>query len=171
MCAYTSPNSIRLEVIHMASRKDLVIITHLRKNCRETLTNISKKSHIPISTIFEKLKRNDDDIIKKHTCLVDFAKLGFNTRAKIAIQASLDHRQELLNFLIKHQNMNSVYKINNGYDYLVEGIFRNMRELEDFLETLRLKFKIKKQETYFIIDDLKREAFLSDPDLLDLVLT
>ena len=102
---------------------------------------------------------------------MDFAKLGFNTRDKIAIQASLDHRQDLMDFLIKHQNMNSVYKINNGYDYLVEGIFRNMRDLEDFLETLRLKFKIKKQETYFIIDDLKREAFLSDPDLLDLVLT
>ena len=154
----------------MINRKDLVIITHLRENCRKTLTEMSKHSRIPISTIYEKLKRNQEGIIRKHTCLVDFTKLGFNTRAKIVLQANINHRQGLLEFLLKHHNINSVYKINNGYDYLIEGIFRNMRDLEDFLETLQIKFKVKKQETYFIIDDLKREAFMSDPNTLNLVL-
>ncbi len=153
----------------MLSKKDLVIITHLRKNCRETLTSISKKSSIPISTIYEKIKRSEGGIITKNTCLVDFAKLGFNTRAKIVIQANASGKSELLSFLMKNQNVNSVYKINNGYDFMIEGIFRNMRELEDFLELLQEKFRIKKQETYFIIDDLKREAFLSDPSILDLI--
>jgi len=157
--------------MNLITRKDLVIMCHLRKNCRETLTSISKKTNIPISTIFEKIKRNEDDIIQKHTCLVDFTKLGFNTRAKIIIQANINYRKELLEFLLKHQNINTVYKINNGYDYLTEGIFRNMQDLEDFLETLQIRFKVKKQQTYFIIDDLKREAFMSDPQTLDLVLT
>lgn len=152
----------------MISKKDLVVISHLRNNCRETLTSISKKSHIPVSTIYEKIRRSEDGIITKHTCLVDFTKLGFNTRAKIVIQASTSSKPELLSFLIKHHNVNSVYKINNGYDFMVDGVFRNMRELEDFLETIRERFKTKKQETYFVIDDLKREAFLSDPSLIDL---
>ncbi|MBS3133330.1 Lrp/AsnC family transcriptional regulator [Candidatus Woesearchaeota archaeon] len=154
----------------MTDRKDLVVITHLRDNCRKTLTEMSKKSQIPISTIYEKIKRNKDGIIIKHTCLVDFAKLGFNARAKVVIQANINHKQDLMQFLLKHHNINSVYKINNGYDYLIEGIFRNMRELEEFLEILQVKFKVKKQETYFIIDDLKREAFLSDPQTLDLLI-
>ncbi|MAG16041.1 hypothetical protein CMO88_03190 [Candidatus Woesearchaeota archaeon] len=155
----------------MISKKDLVIITHLRKNCRETLTDMAKKSRIPISTIYEKIKRNEDRLIRKHTCLVDFTKLGFNTRAKIAIQANISHKKDLTDFLLKHQNINSIFKINNGYDYLIEGVFKNMVDLENFLETLQTKFKIKKQETYFIIDDIKREAFMSDPSTLDLVLT
>ena len=154
----------------VVSKKDLLIMSYLRQNCRETLTNISKKSNIPVSTLFEKIRRNRGDIIRKHTCLVDFAKLGFSTRAKIVIQASLSHRKDLLDFLLKHQNINSVYKINNGYDYLTEGVFRNMRDLEDFIETLQVKFRTKRQETYFIIDDLKREAFLSDPQMLDATL-
>ena len=154
----------------MTSKKDLLILSYLRQNCRETLTNISKKSGIPVSTLFEKIRRNRDGVIRKHTCLVDFAKLGFNTRAKIVIQASLNHRKDLLDFLLNHKNINSVYKINNGYDYLTEGIFRNMRDLEEFIETLQVKFRTKKQETYFIIDDLKREAFLSDPQFLDVTL-
>ena len=154
----------------MINRKDLVIIAHLRNNCRKTLTEIFKRTRIPISTIYEKLKRNEGDIIRTYTCLVDFTKLGFNTRAKIVIQANLNHKQELLEFLLKHQNINSIYRINNGYDYIIEGIFRSMRDLEEMLELLKKKFKIKKQETYFIIDDLKREGFMNDPDALDLVL-
>ena len=122
------------------------------------------------SSLYEKIKRSEGNIITKHTCLVDFTKLGFNTRAKVVIQASISSKAELLSFLLKHQNVNSVYKINNGYDFMIEGIFRNMRELEEFLELLQDKFKIKKQETYFIIDDLKRESFLSDPSIIDLVL-
>ena len=150
----------------MIGRKDLVIITHLRRNCRESLTRMSRLSQIPISTIYEKIKRNEDGVIKKHTCLVDFARLGFNTRAKIILQAGMEHKQDLLDFLVKHQNINSVYKINNGYDYLVEGIFKNMRDMEEFSETLQSRFRVKKQETYFIIDDIKREMFLSDPQIL-----
>lgn len=154
----------------MLSKKELVVISHLRRDCRETLTEMSRKTNIPVSTIFQKIKRSEGSIIKKNTCLVDFAKLGFNTRAKVVIQALASSKAELLSFLLKHQNVNSVYKINNGYDFMIEGIFRNMRELEEFLEMLQEKFRIKKQETYFIIDDLKRESFLSDPQTLDLVI-
>ncbi len=154
----------------MISKKDLVVISHLRNNCRETLTAISKKSRIPVSTIYEKIRRSEGGVITKHTCLVDFTKLGFNTRAKVVIQAGMSGKPELLSFLVKHQNVNSVYKINNGYDFMIDCVFRNMRELEEFLELLQEKFRTKKQETYFIIDDLKREAFLSDPQTLDLII-
>ncbi len=154
----------------MISRKDLVVISHLRNNCRETLTAISKKSRIPVSTIYEKIKRSEGGVITKHTCLVDFTKLGFNTRAKVVIQSGVSSRPELLSFLVKHQNVNSVYKINNGYDFMIDGVFRNMRELEEFLEILQERFKTKKQETFFVIDDIKREAFLSDPSIIDLVI-
>jgi len=153
----------------MIGKKDLVIMSYLRRNSREKLTSISRKSGIPISTIFEKIKRNEDGVIRKHTCLVDFAKLGFHSRAKIALQSNINHRTELTEFLLKHLNVNSVYKINNGYDYLLDGVFKNMKDMEDFLETLRLKFKIRKLETYFIIEDLKAEAFMSDPQTLDLL--
>ena len=122
------------------------------------------------SSLYEKIKRSEGNIITKHTCLVDFTKLGFNTRAKIVIQAGTSGKAELLSFLVKHQNVNSVYKINNGYDFMIDGIFRNMRELEDFLEAVQEKFRIKRQETFFVIDDIKREAFLSDPSILDLVI-
>ena len=35
------------------SKKDLLLISHLRQNARETMTNVSRSTGIPISTIFD----------------------------------------------------------------------------------------------------------------------
>ena len=152
------------------NQKDYVIISHLRQNARESLTSISRKTKIRVSTIYEKLKRSENSVIVKNTCLVDFSKLGFNTRASIFIQSSLDKKQALLSHLLKSNSVNSVYKINNGFDFMVESIFKNMLELEEFIENLRVSFKVKRAETYYIISDLKREAFLSSPETLSLII-
>lgn len=151
------------------NKKDLVIMSCLRNNSRATLTEISRKTGVPISTIYEKIKRTGPGVITRNTCLVDFAKLGFHARAKIVMQAGIEQKKPLLEFLIRHSNVNSVYKINNGFDYLAECVFRNIKELEEFIEGVQAKFRVKKYETYFVIEDLKREAFMSDPQVLDLI--
>lgn len=151
------------------NKKELMVMAYMRKNSRATLTEISRKTGVPVSTIYEKLKRTTPALITKNTCIVDFSRLGFYARAKVVLQASMSHKQELSEFLVKHQNINSVYKINNGFDFLAECIFRNVKELEEFLEQLQSRFKIRKYEIYFIIEDIKREAFLSDPQTVELV--
>ncbi len=151
------------------NQKDILIISSLRNNARETLTNISKKTNVPISTIYDKLKSYEKSLIRKHTSLLDFNKLGFNARANIMIKVDRSVRDEIKDHLIKHQNINSVYKINNGFDFLIEGIFKNMKDLEDFMENLEDKFQIKNKQIHYIIDDIKRESFMGDPLTFDLV--
>ena len=153
----------------MLNKKDLLIISNLRRNARETLTNMSKTTHIPISTIYDKLKFHEGGLIKKHTCLLDYNKLGYTTRANVLLRVDKSTRDELKDFLIKHTNVNSVSKINNNYDFMVEMIFREIREMEDFLEKLDDKFKIKSKQVFYIIEDLKREEFLSQPEFLDAI--
>ena len=148
--------------------KELLIMSLLRQNSRETLTKMSKMSHIPSSTIYDKIKTHERGLIKKHTCIIDFSKLGFNTRASISLKVGKGKKEGLKDYLIKHPNVNTIYKINNGFDYWIECIFKHIRDLEDFLEHLEDKFGVKKQ-VFYIIDDIKREAFMSDPELLDLV--
>ena len=149
------------------NEKNLLIISHLRKNARETLTNLSKKTGIPISTIHENLKRNE--VIDKHTCLLDFAKLGFNTRVNILFKVNKESRSALQEYLAKHQNMNNVYKINNGYDYLVESVFKNIKDVQDFLETVEEKYPLERKEVYYVIEEVKREEFMSDSENLGLI--
>jgi DNA-binding Lrp family transcriptional regulator len=150
------------------NRKELLIMTLLRKNSRESLTQMSRISNIPISTIYDKIKANEQSIIKKHTCILDFAKLGFNSRASLSIKTINSKKEELKSYLLKHPNVNTIYKINNGFDFWIECIFKNIKDLEDFIEYMEHKFGIKRQ-IYYIIDDIKREAFMSDPDLISLI--
>ncbi len=154
----------------MVSKKDLLIMAELRTNARETLTKMSRKLNIPISTIYDRLKINEGSLIKKHTSLIDFSKIGFYTRANFLIKTEQESKEALKEFLIKHHSINSVFKINNGYDFLAEGIFKHIKELEDFIELMDSKFKIERKDVYYIIEELKREAFLSDRQLVDVIL-
>jgi len=153
----------------MMTKNDLMILACLRKNSRDTLTKMSKKTRIPISTIFDKVKTHEQGIIRKFTSLIDFTMLGFNTVATIALRVKKEERETIRDFLIKHQNVNTVYKVNNGFDFMVEVVFRHIKDLEAFIEGLDERFKIKAKQTFYIIDEVKREGFMSEPELLDII--
>ncbi len=148
------------------NQKDLKILAYLRQDARMALTSMSKKTQIPVSTLFDRLKANERDVILKHTSLLDFSKFGFNTRANIMLKVKREDKDALKDFLVKHQHVNSVYKINNGYDFMVEGIFRHIKDMEDFMENVDQKFDIEDKKSFYIIEDLKRECFMSNPDLV-----
>jgi DNA-binding Lrp family transcriptional regulator len=151
------------------TKKDLVIITELRRNARETLTRLSKKTRIPISTIFDRLKLQEGKIIKKHCALIDFQKIGFSIRANMLLKVPAEHRNKLLEHLQKELHINTVLKINNGYDFLVEALFKNLKEAEGFVNKLEEEYKIEDKKVFYVIDEIKREEFLSSPIFLDVL--
>ena len=55
---------------------DLKILSALRANGRETLTKISRDTGIPISLVFDRLKRMEELVIKRYSCSVDWERLG-----------------------------------------------------------------------------------------------
>lgn len=152
-------------------KNDLLLMTYLRQNSRMSLTNLSKKTGIPISSIFDKLKNKYGSIIQKHVALIDFERLGFAVRVSVLLKVGKSKKEEAKNFLEKFFNVNSLFKINNGYDFLFEAVFHNLRELEDFFDAIENKFSVRKKEVFYIIEDIKKEEFLSDPDLLDYVMS
>lgn len=86
------------------------------------------------------------------------------------IKVDRDARDAVKEYLSKHQNINSVFKINNGFDYMFEAIFVNIKDMEDFMEALDQRFKIENKEVYYIVDDIKKEAFMADPALIGMVM-
>ncbi len=153
----------------MLSEKELLILTHLRKNGRETLTKLSRKTGIPISTLHDKLKGQYHGIIEKYSALVNFNKLGFTCKAYIILRINKTQRPNILDFLLRQESVNSIYKINNGYDFLVEGIFCGIRDLEIFIERLDERFDIRETKVYHVIEDIQREEFLNRPESLHLL--
>ncbi|HII71914.1 TPA: Lrp/AsnC family transcriptional regulator [Candidatus Woesearchaeota archaeon] len=144
-------------------KKEFDLLAQLRKDSRRTLSQIGRDVEMPVSTVHDRMKKIKKGIIKKYTCILDFKSLGFNCRAQVVLRLhSKDDRGDIKEYLLKNQNVNSVYKINNGYDFLAELIFRDISELDGFIDRLEERFKIREKKVYYIIDDVAREVFLSD---------
>ncbi len=151
----------------MLNKKDLLVLSSLRKNARMTLTKMSRNIQIPISSIYDNIKGHEGNLIQKHTSLIDFSKIGFNTRATVLLKVKREEREQVKEYLIKNQHINTAHKINSGWDFMFEGIFRHIKDLEEFLEVLEDKFKVKQRQVYYIIEDIKREEFMADPNLVE----
>jgi len=147
--------------MELKTKRDMLLMTFFRKNARENLTNISKSTQIPISTIFDKLHGFEKEIIQKHTALINFKKLGFDIRINILFKVSKESREDFKKFLMGNEHINSVFRVNNGYDYMIEAIFKDMSDLQNFTELLD-RFKIEAKQELFVLEDLKRESFLSE---------
>ncbi|MBW3020650.1 Lrp/AsnC family transcriptional regulator [Candidatus Woesearchaeota archaeon] len=144
-------------------QKDMKIITQLRNDARMPITSLSRKTSIPVTTIFDRIKTHQKNrLVKKFTSLLNFDQLGYTTRANIALKVNSSDKEALKEHLIKNENVNSISRINNGYDFMIEGIFKQMIDMENFLDSLEKKFDIQDKKSFFIIEDLKKEEFMTD---------
>lgn len=152
----------------LQTKKDIILMTFFRNNARENLTKISRATAIPVSTIFDKLRDFEKDLIKKHTTLIDFKKIGFDIKINMLVKVARASRDEMRQFLIKNENVNSLFRINNGFDFLIEAVFKDMNSLQRFSEMLE-KFIIEEKQEMFILEDIKRECFLADRNHAELL--
>jgi len=144
------------------SNEDLQILCELRSNAREKLTTMSRRTKMPVSTIHERMKRWKDDFVLRYTVLLDFTKLGYPIKTKSMLKIDKSQRNEITEFLAKNRNINSVFKINNTYDLIVDACFRNMNDAENFFMDMEENYKIKKRDTYYVLQEIKREGFMTN---------
>jgi DNA-binding Lrp family transcriptional regulator len=132
------------------------LIDELRKNSRQSLTSISEKTSIPLSTVFKQVGRlHGKGIIVRDVSLLDFSLLGFPVRIGVFIKAS--ERSELREFLEEHPSINTLLRLSGDYDFYAEMVFQNMLKYEDFAEELN-RFDTKSMSTHFL-NDVKQEEF------------
>lgn len=149
---------------------DLLIASHLRQDARMKLTDMSRATKIPVSTIFDRIMAyTGNGLIQKNTSLLNFEKLGYHARALVVFSTGKKNRGKLLEFLKVNDNVNSVFKINNGWDFMAEVIFSEMKEVEDFMEDLEEHVKLSNRKIFYIIEEIKKEEFLSNPKKLMLL--
>lgn len=154
----------------MFSKKDAEIILQLRNNARKRITSIARETNIPATTIYDKVRGHEKKgMIKKHAALLDFSKFGYPARAHFAVRVKKDSRKELQEFLLGKPNINSLYRVNYGYDFLFEAVFKDLPDIEAFSEALEQNFDIEELKRFHVIEELKKEEFLTKPEHFELV--
>lgn len=140
----------------MLTEKELKLLTHLRRNSRKSLSKISQETKIPVSTLFDHLKRLESSVILRHVSLIDFVELGYSL--KVAFVMSSKNKQELREFLFNHPNVNTLCSLINNYDFYVECIFKDLKDMTLFKEALE-KFDLTNFEENFVVEEVKKEGF------------
>jgi len=144
-------------------KEDLKILSCLRKNARETLTRISKVIGIPISSTFDKLKRLEaTGVITRHTSLVDLKKIGFSVQVIFFLKANDNNKKELERRLIENPQVNNVARITGNWNFVMDALFRDVEELESFVEVLGKDYKGIEFSLHHVLKTLKQECFLID---------
>jgi DNA-binding Lrp family transcriptional regulator len=147
------------------TRKDVLLCSRLRENGRETLTRMSRKTGIPVSTLYDRMQVHKGGLIKGFTSLIDFTALGYAVRANLLVKANYYDREKIRVFLEGAYCANTVQQLNNAYDFIAECVFRSIDELEAFKNRLYDAGTIERLDVFIVVEDVKREAFLKGPDL------
>jgi len=142
----------------MIKDSDKKIMAALRKNSRDTLTNISKKTGIPVSTVYDRIRTHENSAIKKHTSKLDFPELGYSIRAHILVNT--ENKEKFTNKIQGSECINSMFRIEGDYDFSLDCIFNKMSDMQEFMSDLD-NTGISKKQVHFVTDELVRENFMN----------
>ena len=146
-------------------RKDLALLAELRADSRRSLTEISMNTGMPLSTVFSKLWRVERSYVDRYVSMVDFGSAGFNVRALFFIRAK--NRKKLADFLGAEEGVNNLYRVSGDADFLIEMVFRNGLDCEDFTDRLSMQDFVDSFAKSYVLEAVMVEqiSFLNKPVL------
>ncbi len=146
----------------MITEKDKEVISHLRKDGRRKVTEISREMSLPATTIYDKLRsQKKKGIIKRHVTLLDYAKMGYHATSIVAFKTDNNKRHQLEDYLRNHPNVNTLHRVDLSHSFIAELIFEDHTKMYDFLDETESKFNMEKPLIFNIIQEIKKEEFLS----------
>jgi DNA-binding Lrp family transcriptional regulator len=143
-------------------KKDLDILSCLRLNSREKLKKIAMSVKLPISTVYDRIKKMEKHgIIKKYSCIVEPKKLNHSIKTKIFFKVPNNLRKSFEEKESKNKVINSLLRISgNEWDYVAESFFQDIDHLYTYLEGINEDYEGSKNQVYYIINEIKQEGFL-----------
>ena len=142
-------------------KKDFLLLNSLRKGARQSLTAVSKQTNIPISTLFDRLKLLEKEDIVRHTSLINFRKIGYNTKIHYFFRAPSNERNRLKAYLEEISSINNVYEITGDFQIMAEGIFEDLLQSEKFRSDLESRFENLEFKSHVVVKNIKQEGFVA----------
>jgi len=115
---------------------DLKILKVLNKNARKPYKAIAEELGVSDATIRNRINRMlKEGVIKQFNVLVDYHKLGRIIKAFIGLRVQPPKLKEIVEHLIENPDVQVLYRTTGEVDLFVEVIFKDMDELNGFLES------------------------------------
>jgi DNA-binding Lrp family transcriptional regulator len=139
---------------------NLKIIRALQINARKKLSDIAKKLNVAQSTVFERVKRLENDgFIKGYTAILDLEKFDYTVQALISVVLS-KHDPDVIEKFYKNirrlHGVRSCYHVSGRFDYFIHVAAKNLTELKQLvMKTISSAPGFIKSETFVIFSEIK----------------
>jgi DNA-binding Lrp family transcriptional regulator len=146
------------------NEREVILLSSLRSGGKKNVLQIAKQNKIPKSTLFDTLYDLEKNNIFDYRAYLDFEKIGFSIKIFYVIKTNLRCKNKLRYYLKDKRNVNSLYDLGLGLDFLFEGIFKNFKEVDEFEKDLDENFEIFEKQTFNVIENVKYENFLTNKE-------
>ncbi len=151
--------------------KDLAILTLIQENSKLTANQIAKKINTPITTVFAKTKRMEEQgIIKQYRAILNPEKLNLATAAFILASVSYQAKNEdntpisqrqVAEEIARFAEVQEVHVITGDWDLLVKLRGENVEAIGRFVvDKLRLIKGLEKTLTCMVFETVKESTSL-----------
>jgi Lrp/AsnC family leucine-responsive transcriptional regulator len=122
---------------------DKKIICELDMDCRQSLTKIAKKLRISRNVIDYRINNLEKEgIIEKYVCSVSLGMLGYKTyKIFLKIWNGSPQEEEFVKYIIENRQVTNLLKIEGGFDYSISIATKDISELDEFMMSMKNKFK------------------------------
>jgi Lrp/AsnC family transcriptional regulator for asnA, asnC and gidA len=124
-------------------QNDLEIIRLMRTGKRLNISNIARQLNLPISTVSDRIRRIEKKYVLKRTSVLDYPRLGYFANARIAMKVNPEKKSEFLSFLRQEECVNSIYHINDGFDFLIDCVWKDAISRKNWICGLSARFPVE----------------------------
>ncbi|MCC7560874.1 MAG: Lrp/AsnC family transcriptional regulator [Methanobacterium sp.] len=114
---------------------DLAILRSLIENSRITISQMSKEIDIPDATISNRLKKLENNVIKRYTLIPDWQKIGLEITSIIIIQTESEKHEFVKEKLSRLKEVSEVYSVSGEYDILIKVWVKSIEDLNQLINS------------------------------------
>ena len=144
---------------------DYQIINELRKNARQTASDISKTIHLSVSTVIERIRKMEKSgLIESYTVITNDHKLGNDIT--VMMEVSMEHpryNDDFIRQINNHPNIIACYYLTGEFDFMLKICCRSSEHLEQIHNQIKDCPGVRLTRTHYVLRTVKN-IYSSSPE-------
>lgn len=138
-------------------RLDYQILNELKKNARQTASDISKTIHLSVSTVIERIRKMEKSgLISSYTAIMDEQRLGNDIT--VLMEIGMEHpryNEEFIKYINNDPNIIACYYLTGEFDFLVKICCRSSEHLEQIHNHIKDCAGVRLTRTHYVLRTVK----------------
>ncbi len=143
-------------ILHM-DKLDLEIINELKKNARQTASEISKSIHLSVSTVIERIRKMEKSgVIQSYTVITSDNRLGNDIT--VLMEVSMEHprfNEEFIHCINDNTNVIACYYLTGEFDFMLKICCHSSEHLEQIHNVIKDCPGVRLTRTHYVLRTVK----------------